>query len=88
MKKLVTYLTTVDNPWNPFSNWDEWLAYDIEKGYCTCERLARVALVSDVLPDTINDQAIDDAMNQLIKTGAFDKNGNYVEYTKVSSYVK
>ena len=27
--KSTPYLTTVDNVWNPFTNFDEWLAYDI-----------------------------------------------------------
>lgn len=84
MNKII-YLTTEDNPWNPFTNWDEWLAYDIEKGYYTCERLARLAPISDVLPDSINNETIEEAMNLLIKAGAISKEGKFVQYKKISN---
>lgn len=83
--EVITYLTTEDNPWNPFTNWDEWIHYDIIKGYYTCERLARIAKTSSVLPDSINEESTEDAMNQLVNTGAFDKEGNFVKYIKVSN---
>lgn len=35
-------LTTVDNPYNPFTDPDEWLRYDIEKGYNTNAYLNRM----------------------------------------------
>ena len=25
-------LTTIDNPYNPFKDWDSWFAYDMQKG--------------------------------------------------------
>ena len=34
-------LTTSDNPWNPFTNWNEWYAFDEGKKYCTCGLIAR-----------------------------------------------
>lgn len=81
----MTYITTVDNPWNPFTNWDEWFRYDMGQGYYTCQRLARLAPISDVLPESINNETIHEAMNQLLKLGALDKQGNYVEYKLVSN---
>lgn len=35
-------LTTVDNPYDPFTQPDAWLQYDIEKGYNTNAYLNRV----------------------------------------------
>ena len=35
-------LTTIDNPYDPFSQFDDWLAFDEGKGYFTCEYLARM----------------------------------------------
>ena len=40
-------LTTIDNPFNPFDQFDEWFAYDVSKGYHTCSYLARIAKTSD-----------------------------------------
>jgi hypothetical protein len=41
-------LTTEDNPYNPFTQYDEWLAFDRQQGYYTNEYLARV--VSTINP--------------------------------------
>ena len=30
-------ITTFDNPFNPFTQFTEWLLFDKEKGYTTCE---------------------------------------------------
>lgn len=35
------YLTTVDNPYSPATQFDEWLAYDTQKGYNSCGYLTR-----------------------------------------------
>lgn len=61
-------LSTVDNPFNPFKQFDEWFAFDCSKGYFTCNFLARIANLSNELPDNVNDfilqQAIDDICEQ------------------------
>ena len=33
MTETKVALTTVDNPFDPIDNYDEWLHYDEEKGY-------------------------------------------------------
>jgi hypothetical protein len=60
-------LTTVDNPFNPFTQWDEWYAYDARHGYHTPSFLARVALTSDDLSDADQAAAIDAAMNEIVR---------------------
>ena len=41
--KVVEYmLSTIDNPFNPFSQFDQWFAFDEGKGYHSSEYLARV----------------------------------------------
>jgi hypothetical protein len=60
-------LTTVDNPWNPFVNWDEWYAYDRDKGYDTPGYLARVCKFSFELSDADQEQAIMDAINEIVE---------------------
>lgn len=46
-------LTTLDNPYNPFTQFDEWYAYDENNGYCTCGLIDRLAIWSDDTPDAI-----------------------------------
>lgn len=60
---MASMLTTIDNPFDPFTQWDEWYAFDEQKGYCTCSYLGRVALngtnLSEGDQDLANEQAID-----------------------------
>lgn len=62
----VALLTTIDNPYNPFTQNDAWLAFDRSKGYYTYEYLARIAKTSSVLNDAQNDAIIDAAINEII----------------------
>ena len=39
-------ITTIDNPYNPFTDYDNWLNFDIEKGYYTCNKLARLSNIT------------------------------------------
>lgn len=60
-------LTTVDNPYDPFERYDEWLAFDIHKGYDTIGMLARIAKVSDDLPLNEQSLAIQNAIDEIVK---------------------
>lgn len=59
-------LTTIDNPWNPFTNYDEWYQWDHEHGYDTPGYLARIAKTSHDLSDADNDDAIEDAIDTIV----------------------
>lgn len=59
-------ITTFDNPYNPFEQFDLWFLYDIEKGYNTCGKLDRLTnIYDDMSQKEINDE-IDRAMDKLI----------------------
>lgn len=60
-------VTTKDNPYDPFEQFDQWLLYDNEKGYGTCSYLARIAQTSDALSDEENDEEIERAIDEMIK---------------------
>lgn len=72
-------LTTVDNPYNPFTEFDEWYAFDQSKGYYTCEYLARIAKTSDDLSDEMNNEATEEAINEIL---FFDVLGIYQKVTE------
>lgn len=63
----VPMLTTVDNPYNPFLQWDEWLAYDRQMGHYTCEYLARVADAIDGQTPEQVDKIIIDTIDEICK---------------------
>ena len=53
-------LTTVDNPYSPFSEWENWYEFDVSKGYNTCQLLARIANSSDELSDAEEERIIEE----------------------------
>ena len=69
-------LTTIDNPFSPFTQWDEWKRYDEDKKYYTCSYLARIAKTSDDLSEADYDKAIDDAIEEIISLNI---NGMYTK---------
>lgn len=64
-------LTTLDNPYNPFNQFKEWLNWDMNAGYFTLGYLARIAVVSDDLSEADYSQAIDNAIDEIIKENPY-----------------
>lgn len=60
-------LTTVDNPFDPFTNWDEWYAYDEAKGYCTSGLLARITKTSNELSEKEQNEDIEEAIDEILE---------------------
>lgn len=71
-----TMLTTIDNPWNPFTDYDAWLVWDHEHGYDTNGYLARVAKVSFDLGEDEVDQSIGEAIDEIVQ---LNPNGKYTK---------
>lgn len=59
-------LTTVDNPFNPFTQFNEWKVFDEAKGYFTCSYLARIAKVSDELSEEQESVVIEQAIDEIV----------------------
>ena len=59
-------LTTKDNPYDPFENFEQWFLFDIEKGYNSCNYLARVAQTSEKFSDEENNKEIERAIDEII----------------------
>lgn len=60
-------LTTVDNPFNPFTHFDDWFAWDEAADYHTLSLLARVAKTSDSLSEADQLVAYQDAIEEIAK---------------------
>lgn len=60
-------LTTIDNPFDPFAQFDEWKAFDEAKGYFSCAYLARIVKTSDELSEEDEALAIEQAIDEIIK---------------------
>jgi hypothetical protein len=59
-------LTTVDNPYDPFTEWDEWFQFDVHQGYNTSAFLARIVTLSPDLPETEQQAIIEQAIDEII----------------------
>ena len=62
-----TMLTTTDNPFNPFTHFDQWYAFDVSKGYHSCSYLARIVVSSDELSELDQTQANEEAIDEIVK---------------------
>ena len=69
-------LTTSDNPFDPFTQFDEWYTFDVRHGYNTCAYLARVLVTSDELSEEDQELALDTAINAILELNV---TGNYVK---------
>ena len=72
-------LTTIDNPYDPFTQFEEWYRYDEDKGYHTCSYLARKEKTSNELSDIDNESEIDKAIDDIIRLNL---NGKYKKVFK------
>ena len=60
-------ITTFDNPFDPFDDFDSWFLFDIEKGYYTCSKLARLCDISDAMTEQEKDLELERAIDRLIE---------------------
>jgi hypothetical protein len=60
-------LTTVDNPFDPFTQFEEWMQYDVSMGYNTAAFLDRIAKVSNDLSQPDQALAIQNAIDEIVQ---------------------
>jgi hypothetical protein len=60
-------LTTSDNPYDPFTQFDEWYAFDEASDYHTLSFLARIVITSDDLSEADQVLAINDAIDEIVE---------------------
>lgn len=79
-------LTTTDNMYNPFTEFDKWYRFDEDNGYHTSSYVARLCELLGFQPYTFDDETEEE--NELIKEQAieyilkYDPNKTYVRVTE------
>lgn len=67
MSNKVHMLTTIDNPFDPISQFDEWYMYDLSHGYNSLSLLARIAPTSNTLSDAQNRLIIEEGIEEIVE---------------------
>lgn len=60
-------LTTIDNPYNPFTHYDEWEEFDEASGYYSTALLSRIAISSEELSEADQELAYEQAIDEIVK---------------------
>jgi len=75
-------LTTIDNPFDPFTEFKPWFAFDVSHGYRTLSLLGRVVATSNELSQLdqllANERAIDEIIKENV-TGMHKKVSREIE---------
>ena len=76
---MAAMLTTIDNPFDPRTEFDEWYTYDCASARKrnrtdTCSLLARLSNTSPLLSEELNDRIVEDAIDEIIR---FDPEKSY-----------
>lgn len=76
---MAVALTTIDNPYDPITDFDNWYLYDEQKGYHTSSYLARLIKDSDDVDPAFMDFQKEQAIDEIL---AMDQSGFYKKVEK------
>ena len=65
-------ITTTDNPFDPFDEFDSWFGFDVEKGYYTSSKLARLTNLTEDMTEKEESDEIERAIDRLIEIDPLD----------------
>jgi len=71
-------LSTIDNPYNPYTNYEEWYEFDTAHGYNSASFLARIVQSSDELSEADQSLAIEEGIDQIVSLNVL---GIYIKVT-------
>lgn len=77
-------LSTIDNPYNPFKNFDQWYAFDEmrarqENRPTCCSYLARVDYSSDEVSEAEQIQTMNDIIDEIVQLNI---SGKFIKLTR------
>ena len=65
-------ITTIDNPFNPFDDFTSWFLFDVEKGYYTCNKIARLSKMTEDMTEKEEIEEIERIIDRLIELDPLD----------------
>lgn len=71
MKRQVC-ITTIDNPFDPFDDYNSWFMFDVEKGYYTSSKIGRLVKTTEDMTEKEENEAIERAIDRLIEIDPLD----------------
>lgn len=80
-------LTTTNNPWNPYTQFDEWFAFDLNFGHNCLAQMMRRIEIPDNLTEEEQDFILDETCRDIAKDNFFgdfrliNKDGDFVSPT-------
>lgn len=60
-------ITTIDNPYDPFDDFEHWYLFDKEKGYNTSDKLGRLTKLKDDMSSVEENIEVERAIDRLIE---------------------
>jgi hypothetical protein len=63
-------VTTVDNPYDPRTDFNAWYMWDVSEGYHTCAYLSRVLAETEDFPQEYNEHLVEAAIDEMIAVHA------------------
>jgi hypothetical protein len=66
MKQRETWVTTLDNPFDPFEESENWKRFDEDKGYYTDNLVARMVKADDELDEDSFNMAVEEAVDRIV----------------------
>lgn len=68
------WVTTKDNPFDPFTQFDDWIRFDEDYGYNTCQLIDRHLVTSQELSQADQESDLDEAIRWILE---LDPTDNY-----------
>lgn len=63
-------LSTIDNPYNPYTDLYSWYMWDLENGYNTCAYLDRAASMKEPNPELHDSEFLQSVIDEIVETNA------------------
>lgn len=74
-----TWVTTLDNPFDPFKDPENWQRFDEDNGYYTTSLICRYLVDAPDWSENMKNQALEEAVDKIVRYNFY---GNYKKVVK------